>query len=44
MTVADWESPHTQIVHYEAALAGGGLFRLTIDRIGRRVATAVERG
>nr|WP_250890469.1 glycogen debranching protein GlgX [Sphingobium nicotianae] len=41
MSVADWEAPQTQVVYYEAALVGGGTFRLTIDRAERRVSTSI---
>jgi glycogen operon protein len=37
MTVADWESPATDFVRYEAVIEGGGRYCLTIDRVSRRV-------
>ncbi len=44
MSVADWESLQTQAVSYEALLEGGAVFRLTIDRVNRRVATDLTAG
>lgn len=43
MSVADWESPLTQAVSYEAPLADGGLFRLSVDRAARRVIVDIVR-
>lgn len=37
MTVADWESPATQAVHYVAARADGRCLRIVVDRGARRV-------
>lgn len=43
MTVADWESPHTQVVHYDARLESTGRFRLSIDRMARTVIVDIVR-
>jgi deoxycytidylate deaminase len=37
MTVADWESPATQAVHYVAARPDGRCLRIVVDRGARRV-------
>ncbi len=37
MSVADWESPETQGLCYEARLDDGRLFRLRVDRNARSV-------
>jgi glycogen operon protein len=44
MSVADWESPRTDGVRYEASLPDGGLYRLEIDRPARRVRVDIVRG
>jgi glycogen debranching enzyme len=44
MSIADWESPHSQGVRYAASLPDGGLYRLEIDRLARRVRVDIVRG
>jgi len=43
MTVTDWESSATDIVHYEGGEAGGRRLRLSVDRAGRRVLVDIVR-
>jgi len=43
MSVADWESPHSQAFRYEAAIPDGGQFILSVDRMARRVIVDIVR-
>jgi len=43
MTVADWESPATDMVRYEAGLGDGRMFRLIVDRAARSVVVDIVR-
>ncbi|MBB5984864.1 glycogen debranching protein GlgX [Sphingobium lignivorans] len=43
MTVSDWEAPEADGFVYEAPLPDGRLFRLSVDRTGRRVFVDIVR-